>query len=123
MPVSATSFTFPTAAAAVADQLHAAEITLHSIIRLIQLIFWDGTAPGVRQLELDGLSLKAQAGTGGLLASQLAALDAIGLPILHEAAAEGAEHEGGIVFPALVVQRLDPFVMAGAGTVIVFSVA
>ena len=114
MPVSATSFTFPTAAAAVADQLHAAVTALFPKIRLIQVFLRNGTAPGIRQFKVDGGSLKAQAGSGGLLASQLPALDVIGLSVLYKAAAQGTENKGDVVFPALVVKSLDPFIMTGA---------
>ena len=101
-------------AAAVAYKLHAAESAPRSIIRLIQLLLRNGTAPGVSKLELDGLTLKAQTGSGCLFASQLAAPDVIGPSVLYKAAAQGTENKGDVVFPALVVKSLDPFIMTGA---------
>ena len=66
------STTLPTLAAAVADEPHTAAAALRSKIRLIELFLRNGIAPGIRQLEVDGFALKAQAGTGCLLAPQLA---------------------------------------------------
>ena len=117
-----TSSAFPAAGAAVADKLHAAVPAVRTEIRYIEFFRWNRIAPGVRQFELDGVSLKAQAGTGRLLASKPAALDVPGFSVFHEAAAKCAEDKGDIEFPTLVMQGLDPFIMTGACSASVLAV-
>ena len=117
-----TSSAFPAAGAAVADKLHAAVPAVRTEIRHIEFIRRNRIAPGVRQFELDGVSLKAQAGTGRLLASKPAALDVPGFSVFHEAAAKRAEDKGDIEFPTLVMQRPDPFIMTRACSAIVLAV-
>ena len=117
-----TSSAFPAAGAAVADKPHAAVPAVRTEIRHIEFIRRNRIAPGVRQFELDGVSLKAQAGTGRLLASKPAALDVPGFSVFHEAAAKRAEDKGDIEFPTLVMQRPDPFIMTGACSAIVLAV-
>ena len=110
-------------AAAVAGKLHAAVIALRSNNKADIVLSRNGITPSVRQHELDGFSLKVQAGSGSLLASQLAVLDLIALSVFHKAAAQREEDKGDIVFPPLVMKRLDPFIMTGACSVTVLAVS
>ena len=52
-------FTFSALGAAIAGHFHAAGLAAFSEIRFVQLVIRQGTAPLIREFELDRVSLKA----------------------------------------------------------------
>ena len=115
-------FTFSALTAAVTDHFHSTGLAASPQIRLIQLILPKRIAPVIGKPEFNLLTLEAQARTKSLLALKTIAFQFVKLSVLNKASSGPAEDKGDIVFYAFIAERFYPFIMAGPGTVIVFSV-
>ena len=114
---------FPAFAASVARRSHTAGLAAFSEIRLIEFVGWDRIPPTIREFKIYGFSLVAQVRTICLLTLNAVALDAILLPVLYEASARTAEHEGHVIGSTLITQSLNPFIVTWTRAAVVFSVA
>jgi hypothetical protein len=87
---------------------------------MVQLILRYGISPIIIKLELNRLSLIAQPGAERLLTLNVALFDPIQSAIFDKSSASPAENKRHVELYALVMERLDPIVMAGTSAAVVF---
>ncbi len=112
----------PALAAPITNGLHAAGLAAFAVVGFVEVFFRNRVAPLIGEFEVDRCSDVGEAGFAGLFGLE-AAFEVVGFSVFDEAAAGSAEDEGDIVGFAFFAECFDPFVVAWAGSAVVFAVA